>query len=582
MRPRVWPRPGTRAVARMPPLRGWWILPVTLSLTACSLAPLTPPREVKASNVNSDAALTPVTRITRDLVQLPPPQFKVPVAVYAFRDQTGQFRGQPESNLSNAVTQGAASILVKALLDSGWYLPIEREGFQNLLNERRVARAIEVPADRGKVGASYPQLIPAQFIIEGGIVGYETNVRTGGQGANLLGVGGEAKYRIDQVTVILRSVDVRTGQVANSVSVTKKIFSHEISSSIYKFVSYKTLLQAEGGYSSNEPSQLAVKEAIEAAVVHLTVQGISGRVWSLKNDQDWYAPVVQNYLRESEAQLAAEGAEASSAGTAVSMRGTSLVRPAQLPLHLVAIPTEIQSPATTVTPPVRTASAPAPVSNGPKSPQVASQALALSAASVSQAATVQVPVTPSPSSAQLPVPTSDVAQTAAAVLSVPAPLETRAATVEVASPPLAFAVASVSQAATVQVPVTPSPSAVQLPVPTSDVAQTAAAAVLSAPAPLPTRAATVEVASPPLALAAASVSQAAMVQVPVTPSPSAAQLPVPSSDLAQTVAAVVLSAPAPLATRVATVDKPYVAPRQADPSEPPEADLLLAQFADGS
>lgn len=521
MKPRIWPPLGTCAVLRMDHLRLWLLLTVALSLTACKLAPLLPPQEVKASNVNSDAALTPVTRITRDLVQLPPPQFKVPVAVYAFRDQTGQFRGQPESNLSNAVTQGAASILVKALLDSGWYLPIEREGFQNLLNERRVARAIEVPADRGKVGASYPQLIPAQFILEGGVVGYETNVRTGGQGANLLGVGGETKYRIDQVTVILRSVDVRTGQVANSVSVTKTIFSHEISSSIFKFVSYKTLLQAEGGYSTNEPSQLAVKEAIEAAVVHLTVQGISGRVWALKNDQDWYAPVVQNYLRESEAQLVAEGEVAASPGSAVPMRGASLVRPAQLPHHLVSVPMELQSPATPATPPVGAASVTAPVSNGPKSPQVASQPLAPRAASVS----------PTPA---------------------------------------------------VQVLVKPSPAEVQVPVPSSTAAKTNAAAVSGAPVPLPTTAATVEVASQPLAFAAGSVPQAAGVQAPVTPAPPAVRLPVPSSDAARTTDAAVSSAPAPLATKVVTVDKPYLAPPQANPSEPPEADLLLAQFADGS
>ena len=315
------------------------------------MAPLRPPTEVKASNVNSDAALTPVTRVTRDLVKLPPPEFKVPVAVYAFRDQTGQFRGQPESNLSNAVTQGAASILVKALLDSGWYLPIEREGLQNLLNERRIARSIEVPADKGKPGAAYPQLLAANYLVEGGIVGYETNVRTGGQGANLLGIGGETKYRIDQVTVNLRSVDVRTGQVVNSVSVTKTIFSHEISASIYKFVDYKTLLQAEGGYSTNEPSQLAVKEAIESAVIHLTVQGIRDRAWALRNVADWETPLVQNYVREVELQLNNPELAASLSGQRVPLNEPRLVKAAQLPLHLQASNEPLTAPVTATAPP---------------------------------------------------------------------------------------------------------------------------------------------------------------------------------------------------------------------------------------
>lgn len=312
---------------------------IAAALSGCALPRAAPPERVVPSNVNSDATLTPVNRYTLDLTRLPPPRYRVPVAVYSFRDQTGQFKPQPDSNLSNMVTQGAGSILVKSLLDSGWYLPVEREGFQNLLNERRVARALEVPADKGKPGASYPSLIPASYIIEGGIIGYETNVRTGGSGANLLGVGAETKYRVDQVTVMLRSVDVRTGQIANSVSVTKTVFSHELSSSIYRFVSYKTLLQAEGGYSTNEPSQLAVKEAIEAAVIHLTLQGISNRVWSLRDDRDWDQPLVQSYMRESLLQLSDPRSEPATAQ--VPMGAPVLARPPSLPIHMQ----QVQPPA---------------------------------------------------------------------------------------------------------------------------------------------------------------------------------------------------------------------------------------------
>jgi curli production assembly/transport component CsgG len=321
------------------------LLPLLLSLGACSLPPLRPPSVVKPSNVNADATLTPTTRITRDLVKLPVPESRVPVAVYSFRDQTGQYKSQPESNLSNAVTQGAASILVKSLLDSGWFLPIEREGLQNLLNERRVAKAIETPADKGKPGASYPQLIAAQFILEGGIVGYESNVRTGGQGASYLGIGAETKYQIDQVTVNLRSVDVMSGQVVNSVSVTKTIFSHELSSSVYKFIEYKELLQMEGGYSTNEPSQLAVKEAIETAVIHLILQGVRDRAWALQNENDWLLPMVQAYMRDSEQQLVDPERAEDLTEAVVPMRRNSVVKPTSPPL------TPPEPPAASVTPP---------------------------------------------------------------------------------------------------------------------------------------------------------------------------------------------------------------------------------------
>jgi len=98
--------------------------------------------------------------------------------------------------------------------------------------------------------------------------------------------------------VSLRAVDVRTGQISNSVLVTKTVSSYEITSQVYRFTSYQHLLQAETGITRNEPSQLAVKEAIESAVIHLIVQGVRDRTWSLKDDADWKSPIVQRYLKE--------------------------------------------------------------------------------------------------------------------------------------------------------------------------------------------------------------------------------------------------------------------------------------------
>ena len=100
---------------------------------------------VPPSVVKSNARLTPVSEVTLDLNRLPLPRQKIPVAVYGFRDQTGQFKPSPDSLNSSLVTQGSSSMLVKALRDSGWFLPVEREGLQNLLTERRIIRAIEVP-----------------------------------------------------------------------------------------------------------------------------------------------------------------------------------------------------------------------------------------------------------------------------------------------------------------------------------------------------------------------------------------------------------------------------------------------------
>lgn len=255
------------------------------------------------SNATANAQLTPPTKITRDLLRLPEPKGKVVVAVYGFRDQTGQYKSAPDSSFSTTVTQGAASLLVKALKDSGWFTPVERENLQNLLTERKIVRALESGSEKKEPAIQLPPLIPATVLIEGGIIAYETNVRTGGFGARYLGVGGDTQYRVDQVTVNLRAVDIRGGQILNSVSTTKTIYSYQLSTGVFRFVGFKELLELEGGYTRNEPAQLCVKEAIEAAVVHLTVQGLKDRIWALKDDADWNSPVVQAYLKENNEYL---------------------------------------------------------------------------------------------------------------------------------------------------------------------------------------------------------------------------------------------------------------------------------------
>ncbi|MEQ1673193.1 MAG: CsgG/HfaB family protein, partial [Hyphomicrobium sp.] len=86
--------------------------------------------------------LNPITKINKSLRELPPPVQKVAIAVYGYTDQTGQFK--PVDNvqtLSRAVTQGATSVLIKALQDAGegaWFTVVERERLDNLMKERKI------------------------------------------------------------------------------------------------------------------------------------------------------------------------------------------------------------------------------------------------------------------------------------------------------------------------------------------------------------------------------------------------------------------------------------------------------------
>ncbi|MEX0722711.1 MAG: CsgG/HfaB family protein [Gracilimonas sp.] len=219
-----------------------------------------------------------------ELVSLPEPNQKVVAAVYRFRDQTGQYK--PSENVaswSTAVTQGATSILIKSLEDSGWFMPIEREGISNLLNERQIIQSIRSQNSGPSGPDPLPPLLFAGVILEGGIVGYDTNIITGGSGVRYLGTGGSSNYRKDQVTIYLRAVSTQSGRVLKTVHTTKSIISQQLESGLFRYVDVNRILEAETGYTYNEPPVMAVTEAIDEAVKQLIIEGAEDGVWSPKD-----------------------------------------------------------------------------------------------------------------------------------------------------------------------------------------------------------------------------------------------------------------------------------------------------------
>src|SRR5690606_1047529 len=95
------------------------------------------------------------------------------------------------------------------------------------------------------------------------------------------------QYRVDQVTVGLRTIDIRNSHILHSVSTTKTIYSYEIRPSVFKFVNFKELLEIEDGVTRNEHAQQSIKEGIEGEVVHVAVQGINDNSCAVANAQDW-------------------------------------------------------------------------------------------------------------------------------------------------------------------------------------------------------------------------------------------------------------------------------------------------------
>jgi len=227
-------------------------------------------------------ALKPRENLTIKIPPLDGPP--IAIAVYGFQDKTGQMK--PNDRLavfSKAVTQGAEVFLIKSLQDSrNWFKVVERVGLDNLIKERQLIRN-QREVYEGKDAKPLKPMTVAGVMIEGGIIGYDSNIRSGGNGARFLGIGGSQQYRVDEIVISLRLISVNSGEVLLTNAVSKTIYSTQHNVGVLRFVDAGTkALELENGQALNEPTTYAVRVAIEQAVYDMIVEGEKKGLWRYK------------------------------------------------------------------------------------------------------------------------------------------------------------------------------------------------------------------------------------------------------------------------------------------------------------
>jgi curli production assembly/transport component CsgG len=190
---------------------------------------------------------------------------------------------------STAVTQGADSFLIDALLAAGngtWFLVAERGDLDALTRERQLIISTRNSYD----GEGDNQLEPLLFsglIMSGGIIGYDTNLSSGGIGARYLGIGLNTQYRADEVTISLRTILVQTGQILLNVVTSKSIYSAATGFDTFRATSNGTeFFELEAGVSANETQTYAVRSAIEAAVYETIRRGMELELWDYTSQEE--------------------------------------------------------------------------------------------------------------------------------------------------------------------------------------------------------------------------------------------------------------------------------------------------------
>jgi len=237
----------------------------------------------------SDAEVLQQPQETKKVVrEVPPPQDgKIVVAVYSFRDATGQKKQQTGvASFSTAVTQGGEGILIKALQDIGdgqWFRVVERVGLDNLLKERQLIRSAR---DEAKDPSNLRPILFAGMLLEASIVSYDSNVRTGGLGWRWLGIGPSTSYNEDVVTISMRVVSTQTGEILLTTNVRKTLLSYQIGMATFKFFDAGTkAFENEIGMSSTEVGIFVLKSATEKAVEELIFDGEKKGLWKFKTSK---------------------------------------------------------------------------------------------------------------------------------------------------------------------------------------------------------------------------------------------------------------------------------------------------------
>jgi curli production assembly/transport component CsgG len=229
----------------------------------------------------------PVALLPRESLIAKIPELDGPpitIAVYGFQDKTGQMKANDRiAVFSKAVTQGAEVFLIKSLQDSkNWFKVVERVGLDNLVKERQLIRN-QREVYEGKDAKPLKPMTVAGVMIEGGIIGYDSNIRSGGNGARFLGIGGSQQYRVDEIVISMRLISVNSGEVLITTAVSKTIFSTQHNVGMLRFVDAGTkALELENGMALNEPTTYAVRVAIEQAVHDMIVEGEKKGIWRYK------------------------------------------------------------------------------------------------------------------------------------------------------------------------------------------------------------------------------------------------------------------------------------------------------------
>lgn len=142
-------------------------------------------------------------------------------------------------------------------------------GLQRYRQQRLAEVKPETPYSAFDSGKTIPDLKVARYLVTGAIVAYDRDVESSGAGLRFLNTSIRKEMRKDTMTVNLRLVNVATGEITVSETVSQTVVSILSGGDFSNYVTVNKILEAEAGLATNEPGSVALDAALRLALSRL-------------------------------------------------------------------------------------------------------------------------------------------------------------------------------------------------------------------------------------------------------------------------------------------------------------------------
>lgn len=202
------------------------------------------------------------------------------IAVGDIRDYTGK----SSSDEGLAITQGGALMAYSALGKMGSAIEVHErfdtriaDAELNYIKNRQLGDGTvhEVPDAETGAPSEVPwkpyfggSVLQSDYYIVGGITELNYNIRSQGIEGQINQVGPKRRQYVMNIAVDLRIVGTQSLKVYHTASVQKQLVGYEIGIDVFRFFG-ENLFDIYAGQKNQEPLQLGVRMAIEAAVIEL-------------------------------------------------------------------------------------------------------------------------------------------------------------------------------------------------------------------------------------------------------------------------------------------------------------------------